>query len=324
LEPAVVWLVSPKEGAFFFEQALGSMDPLVWTQESLTLLPGQYEAAASAVTTPGSEIRAPDLVIFNGWTPDPLPATGRFMVVNTCPPELGVIAADPVAAPAIHVAPRPHALMQHVSLQGSRLANAHRLTLSQPARVLAHTQDNDPLIALFDSPGRQVLLLAFNVLDSDMPFRNAFPLLLRNTVSYMHEDAPRWLRPAYALGEVIRPLRPIPDGAQPVNLRVLRGKESREVPLDTAGRTFAFRDTARAGAVRLDVGDDTSFSVINIGDASESRIEPVSLTADSQSAAAKLGLSRRFLGGMPWTMFALVAALGVLMEWLTYHFRWTE
>jgi len=321
IRPAVVWLVTPTDTAFFFEQALASMDPLVWTEESLTLTPEQYPAASAAAAAPDASLRRPDLTIFNGWAPEALPAAGRFMVVNACPAELGSPAGEALAAPQIHLAPRAHPLMQHVSLQGSRLAKANRITLRQPGRVLAHSAEGDPLIALIERPERQTLLLTFDVLDSDLPFRNAFPLLLRNTVSFMHEEAPSWLRPAYRLGETIRPSRALPAGTSEAKLTLLRGGTTQESSVPVVNGSFSLMQTNQAGAVRLEIGDDAAFAAMNIGEAAESRIAPVSATEDH---AAKLGLSRRLLGGMPWLMLAMFASLAVVLEWLTYHFRWTE
>jgi hypothetical protein len=321
IRPAVVWLVSPKERAFFFEHALASMNPFISAEDSLTIAPEQYDAAAASVISPGSTLKKPDLVIFNGWTPAKLPESGRFVILDACPGEFGGPNGEPLTNPQLHLDPTPHPLTQHITLQGARLTKAKRVTLKQPARVLAQSPDGDPLIFLVQQPRRQVVLLTFNVLDSDLPFRNAFPLLLRNAVAFMHEDAPSWLRPSYSVGEVVRPLRPIPDGTNEVTLHLLRGGKTEDAKAHVTNNAFAFTDTGALGAVRLDVGDESSFAAVNIGDASESNIGPV---ASSQDATEALGLSRRILGAMPWLTLVMMATVGVVLEWLTYHFRWTE
>ena len=45
--------------------------------------------------------------------------------------------------------------------EGAHLAKASRITLHDPARVLALTAEGDPLIVLFEHPDRQCLVLAF-------------------------------------------------------------------------------------------------------------------------------------------------------------------
>jgi hypothetical protein len=194
IRPAVVWLVSPPDSAFFFEQALASMEPLVWTEQSVTMTPEKYEeiapALASEAARAASPVKPPDLVIFNTCTPKSLPPSGRFLLVNSLPPEVPVSNTATLQTPQLFLSPRPHPLTQHISLQGAHLAKASRLMLREPARVLAHTADGDPLMFLVEQPNRQMLCLAFDVLESDLPFRNAFPLLLRNAVAYFQEDAP--------------------------------------------------------------------------------------------------------------------------------------
>ncbi|HYE62955.1 MAG TPA: BatA and WFA domain-containing protein [Phycisphaerales bacterium] len=336
IRPAVVWLVTPRDSAFFFEQALGSMNELVWAEESLTLPPAQFAAAWDAAhaaskpaeAQPGTNntasidttIRKPDLVIFNGWTPDKLPAIGRFVVVNGCPAELGTLGGE-IAEPSLHVVPRPHPLMQHVTLQGARVAKGEKATLKQPARVLANSADGDPLLFLVDQPSRQVLCLAFDVVASDLPFRNAFPLLLRNTVSFMHEEAPSWLRSGYAVGETVRPVRTLPANTTKLAAKALSAGKQVDLDLPVKDGTFTYDGTFTPGALRVQVGDEASFAAINIGDEHESRI---AVAAAAEDPAQKLGLSRGLLGAMPWTLLACVAAFGVAFEWLSYHLRWTE
>lgn len=318
IRPAVVWLVSAKESAFFFEHALASMEPLVSAAESLTISPEQYEQVVAAAGAAGSTVKRADLVVFNGWTPTKMPAAGRFVVVNACPEELGTVAAEEIERPELHMDPAAHPITQHVTLQGSRLAKARRVELKKAARVLAHTAEAMPLVALVEEPGRQTLLLAFDVLESDLPFRNAFPLLMRNTVAYMHEEAPTWLRGSYAVGEVIRPVREMPTGVA-AKLFAVRGEKSEEVK--AVGEAGVYAGMEKPGAVRLEVGEERSLAAIHVADAAESDVR---VTSVGEDAATALGVSRGVFGGLPWVTLAIVAAVGLAFEWLSYHYRWTE
>jgi hypothetical protein len=210
--------------------------------------------------------------------------------------------------------------MQHVTLQGAKVGKAHKVTLKQPSRVLANSADGDPLLFLVDQPSRQTLCLVFDAVASDLPFRNAFPLLLRNTVSYMHEEAPSWLRSTYAVGDTVRPLRALPEAMTSVPVKVLRTGGQEDLDLPVTGGAFALTATT-PGAVRVQIDNDLSLSAVNIGDPLESRI---AVAPAAEDAAARLGLSRSLLGAMPWTLLACVAAIGVAFEWLSYHLRWTE
>ncbi|HZW06901.1 MAG TPA: hypothetical protein VFF65_07230, partial [Phycisphaerales bacterium] len=327
--PAVVWLVTPADNAYFFEQALATMDPLVWAEQSLTMTPERYEQvaagiAASTASTPAAEAsspRAPDLVVFNGYTPRLLPAHGRFVCIGQLPREVGATIAGRLESPQLFLDPRPHPLTEHISLQGARLAQAPHVSLTQPARVLASTADGHPLIFLSEQGDRQALCIAFNVLESDLPFRNAFPLLLRNAVAYMHSETAPWLRPSYRIGQTVTPTRPIPASISSLTLDVLREPKSEQVPLEVRDGRFAFSDTQRPAALRLTIGDDSALATVSLLDAAESRTTPVPTPADPSQT---LGLSRRLFSTVPWVALAGLAMLLISLEWLTYHLRWTE
>lgn len=325
IRPAVVWLVTKPEGAFFFEQALASMESLVWPEESLTIRPEQYDAAIGAIEGAGGNgeraIRRPDLIVFNGWTPPVLPKTGRFVVVNAVPKEVPGAVRGEIESPQMFLTPRMHAVTQHITLQGARVTKAMRVELSEPAVVLAHSADGDPLVMLFDQPDRQMLCIAFDVLDSDLPFRNAFPLLLRNAVAYMHHEAPSIIRSDYAIGESIRPLRAAPSGVTSAAVRVVRDEASKDIELPVRDGWFAFTETSRPGAVSVRLGEDVYYTAVNLNSADESRIAPA---GTDEKVAEKLALSGRLFGALPWVGLVFIALGFIVLEWMTYHFRWTE
>lgn len=323
IRPAVVWLVSEKDRAFFFEQALGSMEGLVNAEESLTLAPGEYAAAARTAAEPGSALPTPDLVIFNACAPERLTSAGRFVFVDSWPVEVGARAPGEVEAPQLFVSDRPHPVMRHVGLQGARLAKARRVGLAPGALVLAHTPAGEPLIFLWEDAGREALCMAFDVLESDLPFRNAFPLMLRNTVAFLHADAGAWLRSEHRVGEPVRTLRDTPPGVERVLLTVPGAGGPEEHEMAAEGPRRVFGGSARAGVIRLAMGEERALSAVNIGEASESRIAPTPAPG-AEEAARALALSGRLFGSVPWLALAAIAAALVALEWLTFHFRWTE
>ncbi len=325
VRPAAVWVVAPPNSAFFFEQALGAMAPLVTPENSLTLSPEAFDQLVPALDTPSARAalptRPPDLIIITNCSPKALPAAGRIVLVNAWPQNFALTPSGEIPSPQLFVAARPHPLMQHISLQGARLRRAAKLSVSSPAQVLAHTAEADPLIVLLDEPGRRTLALAFDVLESDLPFRNAFPLLLRNTVAYFQDDAPTFLRPQYAIGRPVELTRPVPAGVESLELGTLQAGATATRTLPAKDLRPALPDPQRPGALRLKVADDWSYAAVNLTDAGESRIAP---TPAAVAPAQALSLSGRLLGGLPWVTLAAIATILVALEWLTFHFRWTE
>jgi hypothetical protein len=338
VRPAIVWLVSPDEEAFFFEQALAAMDPLVWPEQSLTMTIDQYERAAASFPSveargrgvgemSAESLRSPDLVLFNNCAPAKLPPSGRFVMVNAWPAEIPADVSGTQESPHLFITPHPHPLTQHLSLQGVRLARARRASLNDIAAattVLAHSGDGDPLIFLCEGAAatdRQALCLAFNVLESDLPFRNSFPLLLRNAVAFMHAEAPPWLKREHHIGDIIVSSRSLPPEAQNIDVAMIRGDQVLQETIAVTDGRFVMTDTGRSGAIRASFGDNSAFTAVNLANAEESRIEPSTVQGDPSQ---QLVLSGRLFGTMPWIGFAIAAALLLALEWLTFNFRWTE
>lgn len=313
--PAKVWLVSRPDEAFFFEQALAAMAPLVDPAAGLTLTPEEYAAR------PPKE-DPPDLVVFNNCAPPPQAVPEALVVVNAWPAGFPGKVAGTVERPDLVLSQSDHPLTRYLQFGAISLARALRLDLAGPATVLAQTSAGAPLIVLCESRGRRALGIAFDVLDSDIPFRNAFPLLLRNAVSYLAMERARWLHEQYRTGDILVPLRPLPSDVTAV--RVVRpgkkGPEAEEtVPVRDA--TFVYDRTRAPGTLRFAIGAETVSTAVNLVCEEESRIRPDPAGTDP---AVRMSLTGRVLGLPPWLALAAAATVLVAFEWLSYHMRWTE
>lgn len=313
IRPARILLVTASQDSFFFEQALLAMDPLVDASSSNTLSIEHYDMQPPAAP--------PDLTIFDNCAPAVLPPTGRYVFVNNWPREIPARIVGTIEAPQMSVTLRDHALTGHLNLRPVKLVKALQVDLTQRAMVLARSADGAPLIFLCEQPDRAALCVAFDVLDSDLPFRNAFPLLLRNAVTYLVMQGASWVRDQYRIGEVIEPLRPLPATLSEVAVSRLRAGEvgSEMLPVRRGG--FLFDTGGEPVALRFDIGGEPAFTAVNLADAGESRLRPVPPPAGSDE---RLALSKPLLGTAPWLALAALATVLVGLEWLTYHRRWTE
>src|SRR5262249_55785451 len=168
---------------------------------------------------------------------------------------------------------------------------------------------------------RSSLCLAFDVMDSDLPFRNAFPLLLRNAVSYLVSEGRAWLDDQYPVGGIIEPRRPIPDHVERILLESPRVGGADRIEIPVIGRSFVCDRTRRPGPLRFTIGDDTASPAINLATSTETRIAP---TMPERLPAERLQLSAKLFGTLPWLALAMTASFLIGFEWLAYHFRWTE
>ncbi len=314
IEAAEVLLVTTPEEAFFFEQALLAMEPLVDPDVSRTLSIEDYNALEAS---PGS----PDLIIFSNCRPQTLPDAGNFVFVNAWPTEVPARILGSLAQPDLLLVRRDHPLMRYLSVGAVRLARAHEVDLMERATVLARSTRGAPLIFLCQQPNRQMLCLAFDVLESDLPFRNAFPMLLRNAVVHLVSDQAAWVHAQHRIGDVIEPLRPLPDELTEISVARLRDDDLGEQSVPVRGGSFMFSQTDEQGPLRFTIGDDVAYAAVNLTDSRESRITPVVAPHDPSE---RLALTGRLFGTVPWLALATAAALLIGFEWLTYHHRWTE
>lgn len=314
IRPARVLLVSEPKEAFFFEQAMLAMDPLVDPANSHTISLAEYEAGAAA--------KEPfELTIFNNAAPAKLPPSGAFVFVNRWPADIPARTVGALEKPVLSVSRRDHPLMQYLNIGAATVAKASEVTLTDRAIVLADAAGGTPLIFLVQQPDRAALCLAFDVLQSDLPIRNAFPILLRNAVVNLVAEQSAWVRDQYAVGEPIEPLRPLPPEISQVLVGRWQKTQVAESPLPVSAGGFRFTDTADVGPLRIRVGDDTAYAAINLTDERESRIAPPPPPA---GAPDRLALTGRFLATVPWLALTILAAGLIGLEWLTYHYRWTE
>lgn len=314
IRPARVLLVSEPKEAFFFEQAMLAMDPLVDAAASHTVTLAEFEA--------GSAAKDPfDLTIFNNGAPEKLPASGAFVFVNRWPADVPAKILGELERPVLSVSRRDHPLMQYLNIGAASVAKASEVTLTDRAIVLADASGGAPLVFLIQQPDRAALCLAFDVLQSDLPIRNAFPILLRNAVVNLVAEQSAWIRDQYAVGEPIEPLRPLPPEVDHVLVGRWQKSEIAESPVPVKNGSFRFSDTAAVGPLRIRVGDDAAYAAINLTDERESRIAPPPAPT---SAPDKLALTGRLLATVPWLALTILAAGLIGLEWLTYHYRWTE
>ena len=164
-----------------------------------------------------------------------------------------------------------------------------------------------------------------------MPFRNAFPILMRNAGSFLVSERTPWIHDHYQAGDVIEPLRPLPSDLSEISVARPplppplasgdRGGSFEEQTVAVREGTFAYDQTSELGPLRFAIGEELAYTAINLTNEHESRIKPVHPKEDPRE---QLALSDRIAGLVPWLALAVFAALLVGLEWLTYHFRWTE
>jgi len=213
-----------------------------------------------------------------------------------------------------------HPVLRLVSLQNVTVVRARTLALPAaggPGRWTAPIRSfENPLLIVGEVGGKRVAGLGFDVAESDLPLRIAFPLLISNLVQWLAGDgvaAPR----ALAVGEALA-LGP----GESVWTEPQR-KFTREVQPDAAQMAREFFVPLRAGFYLQQGEKGGSWLAANTFSEAESDLRQDAAAAVSAPVSPKVPVAA--LGGWPpWIYLASAAFALFTVEWWLFHRRRTE
>lgn len=250
-----------------------------------------------------------DLSVFDGFIPDgPLPSPALVIA----PPEgKGPVPAGPDIEPGelLPAAPR-EPLLQYVSLRDVHVQMASAVSLPPGWRTVIAAA-NGPLLVVSEGEPR-LAQLNFDIHDSDLPLRPAFPILIQNLVAH--------LIPVGVDHQVV-PL------GQPVRLSVDPTAASVEL-VDPAGGSTEIGPPFLASAADLSLagvytvkeaggqGESVSRFAAQLQDPEQSRISPGEppLVRTVASAPGDDTLVPQEI----WPWLAALAFVGLLLEWFMF------
>ncbi len=164
--------------------------------------------------------------------------------------------------------------------------------------------------------GHKFVALGFDIRDSDLPMRVAWPLLVMNVVSDFIDEDTSYIS-SFRTGEVWS--IPASAGGKTASLKLPGGAE-RVVPIKDGRAVFLGQ---QAGFYELKLDDGATTFAANLSDPAESSIAPAdSLTVGSKKSGELAGFTvgvRREL----WVYFLAAVLLVTALEWLTFHRRVT-
>ena len=290
-----VLLVTP--GNVFLEQALRLRSDL----QVDVVAPAAYRASAAYAMT-----------IFDRFTPAAMP-DGPTLIVDP-PAGSSVAGGAAIGIGRVRAADAADPLLANVDLQDVHIARSQDLRTSAFGRPLI-TSLQTPLVMVRDEPVRQALF-GFDIHESDLPLRIAFPILV--------ENLSEWMLPPSVPSRSFHPDEPVtvvPDaGATAVS--VIRPDGSRRAL--TAGSISTFADTDPAGlyTVEQTIGGKVqpSWFTVNLFTDSISQLKPPDrLTLPPTRPTAVQATHPGQLEIWPWIA---LAALGIIAaEWLAFHRR---
>ena len=192
-------------------------------------------------------------------------------------------------------------------------------------RIIARSYKG-PLLLSGRRAGVKFVALGFDIRESDLPLRVAWPLFLLNTINDFVEEDVSYIS-SFRTGIVWN--IPAPSAAEQATLELPDGSK-RVVPIKDGRAVFLGQ---HAGFYKLVTGDAATASAgtsaevttfaANLIDPEESAIKPEpELKVDGRAAGPasefKIGVRREV-----WIYLLLAALIVTTIEWLTYHRRVT-
>ncbi|RPI78973.1 MAG: VWA domain-containing protein, partial [Chloroflexi bacterium] len=181
----------------------------VFLEQVLASLPG-ISPYRSLPDEEGS-IRIPedpfDVYVFDGVLPEEMPS-GDYLLINP-PPDNPLFEVGGTFTDTAEIQVADHPLARFVDMRDVQVMEASRVETPPWADVLV-SAEGGPLVFAGETGGRRVAAITFDLRNSDLPLRVAFPILFANLIDYLAPalafDAPEGLQP----GE---PLHILPDPA---------------------------------------------------------------------------------------------------------------
>jgi len=251
------------------------------------------------------------LSIFDRYSPTTFPS-GPFIVIAS-PAGSPLAGGPPIGIGRVRATDAGDPLLTNVDLQDVHIARSQDLNASKFGRTLI-TSLQTPLVLVRDEPFRQALF-GFDLHDSDLPLRVAFPILVQNLSE--------WILPPSVPSHSFHPDEAVTivPATGATSVTVVRPDGSRR---SLAGSSVAtFRDTGLMGLYTVEQAVsgkvEKSWFTVNLFSEQTSQLKPIErLTLPpSTNTTAAHAARRSELEIWPW--IALVALSVVVVEWLAFH-----
>ncbi|HLK39459.1 MAG TPA: VWA domain-containing protein, partial [Polyangiaceae bacterium] len=259
-----------------------------------------------------------DTVVFDRVTPAEEPRANA-LYLDPRGPGAPVAVEGNLANPAFDKIERKHPVVRFLALDDVNIAAGHKL-VPQPGDKVVGASDAgaSPILVAGLRGGFKFVAAGFDVRDSDLPLRVAWPLFVTNCVNWFVDEDAQYLS-SYRTGDVWR--IPVGAGVSRASVKLPDGTVQSVAVHD--GRAILFGK--RAGFYEVLSGEgaerqSVSFAA-NLLDAEESAIVPSDrIVVDGQQAGRVAGFSVGVRREM-WIYLLLAAALLTALEWATYHRR---
>lgn len=321
--------------------------------------PAEYEASTEEF----------EVVVFDRYSPTSL-GDGNFLFIyppnSDTPLNIGVDGSvatweigEELETPIITEWERTHPILQHVQLENVLIGKAYEVKPPPSSKVLVRSFES-PVLFVDVSPERKIVFAAINILESDLPLRIAFPVIMANTITWFVKgdrieeyhlltgEVLRYKLDSQELSEMQSNLQQdIPPENSQMTVRITGpDDETWDIPIEND--ELLFDQTQHAGFYGLTLSNETTdepedVEAENVGENSEegdtaeannfSKMWAVNLASETEAninavegikdlvSESDLISGSSFFRFPPWIYLVFLAVILSVVEWFLYQRR---
>ena len=186
--------------------------------------------------------------------------------------------------------------LRHVHLENVQIGEAYHVTPPATAEVLARSFEA-PVLFVDVTPNRKVVFAAIDILQSDLPLRIAFPVIIANTIQWFQESS-RIEEYHLHTGEVLT-WKVDDDGTDAPASATITGPGDQTWQTTPERGEILFDQTEIAGFYTLKIDNNEKMWAVNLSDEAESHIGVDDTVEDVLTADVTIGGSS-LLRYPPW------------------------
>ena len=329
-EPISVLLVANDNP--FLEKVLSVDEKLALS----VVTPAEYDPAATGY----------QVIIFDQFSPPTL-GDGNYMFIYPPKANEGGTAmwdiGESLETPIITDWERTHPILRHVHLENVQIGEAYQVNPPPTAHVLARSFES-PVLFVDVTPTRKIVFAAINLLQSDLPLRIAFPVIIANTIQWFQQSEGIQEYQLHT-GEVLRykmeaqekpQTQPnlqgdVPAENTPMTVKVTGpGEKTWDVPIENDA--LLFEQTHQAGFYELrpsykpvnetapEAEAEKKVWAVNLASETESHIGTAEGIEDLLTDSELIG-GGAFFRYPPWLYLVFLAVILSVVEWFLYQRR---
>jgi hypothetical protein len=256
-----------------------------------------------------------DAVIFDRFAPTKAPAAPALYLAAPGGGAAPLAVTGSIEHPLFDRLEPKHPLLRFTALRDVNVTRA-QLAKPAPGDAVVAADSRGPLIVTGERAGRRFAALTFDVRESDLPLRVAWPLIVLNAIDWFTASEHAYVSSS-PVGRALRVA--LPAGVTHARLRE-PGAHERELKV-TGGELLL--TPGRAGFHRLAFDGGEQLLAVNLREPTRRSLAPQPRLMLGKTAAARPVLGASGLSQPAWVLLAMGALLLLCGEWITYHRRWT-